>query len=128
MAISARGPFLVVFLVLVLSVGTLVWLLQRPSQNPGPIAPPINRPEQPINSPGPSVASQPSPLASPSPESTPTAPSPQVVATVVPPPPVSAEEPQPQLPATTEPGYVGKLNLIIPVSGVKPAQLQDTFS
>jgi murein DD-endopeptidase MepM/ murein hydrolase activator NlpD len=41
---------------------------------------------------------------------------------------VSAEEPQPQLPATTEPGYVGKLNLIIPVSGVKPAQLQDTFS
>ncbi len=128
MAISTRGPFLAVFLVLVLSVSTLVWLLQRRSQNPGPIARPINKPEQPVTSTSPSVVSQPSPPASPSPELTPSAPSPQVVTTVVPTPPASAEEPQPQPPATTEPGYVGKLNLIIPVSGVKPAQLHDTFT
>jgi len=38
------------------------------------------------------------------------------------------EQTQAQPPLTAEPGYVGKLNLIIPVSGVKASQLLDTFA
>jgi murein DD-endopeptidase MepM/ murein hydrolase activator NlpD len=127
MAKSERGRFLAIFLVLLISVSVLVWVLQR-RRNSVPPATAANRPEQPVNSPSPTVQSQPSPLAPSSPETPQEYASPTTAPTAVQPPPPSADEGQSPSPQVIDPGYVGKLNLIIPVSGVKASQLLDTFA
>src|SRR6185295_7408379 len=124
---SPRGRLLAIFLVLVLSVSAAVWLLQKKrSQNSVPA---VNKPVAPAISLSPTAAtSPPPPSASPSLEASAPAPSPQVTATEVPAPPPAVEQTQAQPQLTADPGYVGKLNLIIPVSGVKTSQLRDTFT
>jgi len=127
MAKSERGRFLAIFLILLISISVSVWVLQR-----GPLsvlpATEANRPELPVSSPSPTVQPQPSPPAPPSPETPQEYSSPTTAPTAVQPPPSSANEGQSPSPQEIDPGYVGKLNLIIPVSGVKASQLLDTFA
>jgi peptidoglycan LD-endopeptidase LytH len=118
-----RGLFLSGFLIFVFSVSAMVWLFQRRPPAPGM----ITLPQTSSSSPVPPAASQaPSPLASPAKDLTTESPSPG--ATTVPTPTAEADEPQTQQPLTAEPGYLGKLKLIIPVVGVTASQLRDTFA
>jgi murein DD-endopeptidase MepM/ murein hydrolase activator NlpD len=117
---SGRGPFILIFVLLLLPVAIAVWLLQQrwhrrnaaigSNEN-------ISRASPPVDSRG-----SPSPVFSPE-----ITPQPQTTSGDVP----TAIEPPDQGPgqplSQTATGYVGKLNLIIPVLGVTEAQLQDTF-
>src|SRR6185503_12279551 len=103
-----------VLLVIVLGVTatlTAVWILQKRFGYQG--GNPQTQPQIAI----------PQPQASPAPA----APSPSSFA-ADPPPEDASPTPQPQTPILTlDPGYAARLNLVIPVKGVKREQLQDTF-
>jgi murein DD-endopeptidase MepM/ murein hydrolase activator NlpD len=114
---SGRGPFIALFLLLVLPVCSLVWLLQQRWEK-------RNASERSIEG-----VTRPSPTVD---RATPTVPGPssqvrpvEGSADTVQPPPTAPVDVQP--PSQPAPGYVGKLDLIIPVLGVSQAQLQDTF-
>src|SRR5687768_10825188 len=120
---SGRGPFIFIFVLLMLPVGVVVWLLQqRWQQRNAPVGPGgnISRPSPPADSPG-------SPNPIPSPDVTPEPPPPQAATGDVPTPLEPPDEVPGQPSSQAVPGYVGTLNLIIPVLGVTQAQLQDTF-
>jgi peptidoglycan LD-endopeptidase LytH len=117
---SGRGPFILIFLLLMLPVGIAVWVLQQrwlqrnaQSELDGN-----------LNRVGPLVDSPGSPSQMSSPDVTPPPPSPQAAATT---PLAPQDEIAAQPLSQTLPGYVGELNLIIPVLGVSQEQLQDTF-
>jgi murein DD-endopeptidase MepM/ murein hydrolase activator NlpD len=117
---SGRGPFILIFVLLILPVGVAVWLLQqRWLQRNAQIKSNgnLSRVSPPADFPG-SLSPDSSPDATPQPpatqEATPTPLAPQ-------------DEVSGQPLSQTLPGYVGKLELIVPVLGVSRAQLQDTF-
>jgi murein DD-endopeptidase MepM/ murein hydrolase activator NlpD len=119
-------------LALVLSVAAAVWVLQRwAAHHDAAIRPAPNTSPSPLISP--STAQVPSPEPTPSPSVEPTlapsiaTPSAQASATTAIAAPPPADEPQTQSVPEPETGYVGRLKLLIPVLGVKPDQLHDTF-
>ena len=114
---SARGRFILVFLLLVGLVATVVWLIGRHRRQSAPVvatkqAPIVPSPELSLV-PSPSPTSTPEPVTTPSPVESATPTPPDVKETASPP--------------EVVPGYVGKLKLIVPVAGVSPSQLIDTF-
>src|SRR5262244_3259479 len=116
----------ILVVVFFLSVAVVVWVLHRSAQ---PNL--LHKSEQPNTSSSPvaTPSSSPVPSLSPSPSSPPHAevtPSAQVSATVIAAP-IPPDEPQSRSDGQPEAGYIGKLHLVIPVLGVKPEQLQDTF-
>jgi len=118
---SGRGPFILIFLLLILPVGFAVLLLQQrwQQQRNAQIKSDgnLSRVSRLVDSPG-----SPSPVSSPDATSQP--PPPQAA---TPTPLAPQDEVSNQTYSQTLPGYVGELNLIIPVLGVSQAQLQDTF-
>lgn len=124
---SARVRVLLVIVLGVSATLTAVWVLQRrfgyqagkPQSQPQ-IANPQPQASQ-------ASAEQPA-LTTPDPGSSiPATPSPSLFAAN---PPSEEASPTPQLPTqvvTLDPGYAARLNLVIPVKGVKREQLQDTF-
>lgn len=121
-----KSPRVRVFLGLMLALGllvTVVAFLQRRSGYYS--ATPLSSPSPTSEAPTPeAVPASPSPQSesTPEPEGTPSPATPSPTS----PPPIEST-PSPTLPIPPI-GFVGKLNLIIPVAGVKPEQLQDTFA
>jgi peptidoglycan LD-endopeptidase LytH len=114
MANSARLRFLFIFLLLVAVVAGLVWLLQRKQRSTVAV-------EQ-VKAASPAVTPQLSPVATPTP--TPTE-SPSPTESIELPTPFEHEESStPQSPAI---GDAGEINVVVPVLGVPPSQLHDTF-
>jgi murein DD-endopeptidase MepM/ murein hydrolase activator NlpD len=117
---SARGRFLSLSLLLIVSVSGAIWFFQRRH-------PPTNPIEQ-ISQPVPTIQTQASPIATSSPEPTPTPTQPPPPpATPSPVLPEAAEQKESTTPSQPVIGYAGKLNLVIPVAGVRADQLLDTF-
>ena len=114
-----RGPFLAIALLLTLFVGIPVWLLQKRSINRQTPVEALTQSPQTNPTVEPVATSSPSPAVTANPSLQPTV--------TVPSPTPSGE---PTVPALTQDGasYAGKVNLIIPVSGVKADQLRDTFA
>jgi len=118
---SARVRVLLVIVLGVTATLTAVWILQKrfgyQAGNPQ------TQPQVAIPQPQASPASATPNTAL----SVPAAPSPSSFA-ADPPPEDASPTPQPQTPILTlDPGYAARLNLVIPVKGVKREQLQDTF-
>jgi murein DD-endopeptidase MepM/ murein hydrolase activator NlpD len=120
---SARGRFILVFLLIVGSVTGLIWLIRRRQTSPASISQEVRV----VPSPEPSLVPTVPPAATPEPATSP------LPAEVTSPSPVELTSPTPpDLKETASPpdvvaGYVGKLHLIVPVAGVSPSQLTDTF-
>lgn len=124
---SARVRVLLVIVLGVSATLTAVWVLQR--RFGYQIGKPQTQPQMASPQPQTSQASVQQPaLTTPEPvSSVPAAPSPSSFA-ADPPPEDASPTPQPQTPILTlDPGYAARLNLVIPVKGVKREQLQDTF-
>ena len=118
---SARARVLVLLVVFFAVVITATWFLQKrfqPTSDGGTISNSNSDNSNSFASPQltPSATLSPQPVSSPSPSILPSVePSPSPSAT-------STEQPSPAI------GYVGKLKLIVPVQGVRPDQIQDTFA
>ena len=115
----ARTRVLIIFVFAVTAISIFVWIRARRSAN----APSQDGPMQ-SESPAASASTAPSPIVSPGSASTPV-PSPSDLKADAGPAPASSQTP---LLAELGPNFVGTLKLIIPVAGVKPEQLRDTFT
>ena len=122
-ATRARLRVLVIFAVAVVAVSLFVWARARQSsQIPSTGAPQPSETPQLATTPAPPALS---PVASPPVDSFPT-PSPALdLKADAGPAPVNTQTP---LVAELPPNFVGRLKLIIPVAGVKPEQIRDTFT
>lgn len=117
---TARARLGVVLIVIVVGVGfaVLIWARTRQTSIPTPIA--QATPDQ-----APSPVLEESPVSSPLPDTPPVVPSPAAASSETPPP-ENDESPAKNQPAAES--FVGKLKLIVPVAGIKPGQLVDTFA
>jgi murein DD-endopeptidase MepM/ murein hydrolase activator NlpD len=130
---SARGRFILVFVLLIGSVAALTWVLHRRQQRmagvpqlvrsePAPTSSPAQN-QSPTTTPQPTLEPSPSEVVSPSPDQV-TSPSPSPSLSPLASPPELKETASP---SQAVPGFVGNLHLIIPVAGVSASQLRDTF-
>jgi peptidoglycan LD-endopeptidase LytH len=120
---SVRGRVLLGVALAVAAMAAFLWALQR---RPGYDASSVSVIRNPTGT-GTVVPDQPSQLS-------PTVAPPSETASLSPAqsgpslsPTLLAERSQSPTPSSQSPGYVGRLKLIVPVAGVKPEQLQDTF-
>lgn len=116
---SGRGLFIAVVLLLVLPLGVLLSLLQQRWQRRNAPVRPVE--SMPRPSPAVNLATSPDPSSSEVRRETPSQQNPDSFQS----PPATSQDFQPLSGSSS--GYVGKLDLIIPVMGVTQAQLQDTF-
>lgn len=125
---SARGRLVILLAIGIGALAFLVWVLQKRSgyyqDSPANVDQPQNQN---------ATDASPTSTVSPSPEPTPTPEAPPPATTPTPGTSPTTPIPLPQnTPTSTPPpppiGFVGTLKLIVPVAGIQPNQLQDTFA
>jgi peptidoglycan LD-endopeptidase LytH len=105
--------------VVIAGIGALLWVRNRPTGTPVGIT--TGSPTTQLASPSPTISPTPTPSPSPS-----VSPSPEPLAPQSDP--GLTEQPKPDATSPPSNSFVGTLNLIIPVAGVRPDQLLDTFT